>query len=221
MRALLLLLAVTCTLPAAAASQFRSSWDPASWIPAPTGLITFSGHAHGELLTDQYLVSDGVSFENLQINNTSAIFPDAPYAWNTIGAQPWSSIIIRFTMPVTAMAFQAITNSGIGVFEAFLGNAMLFSANTLSHTEPGWKGFENLSVDWIRFTAPDNTNGLIGIDNLQWFRESAGDDLPPLDPTVVPEPATLVLVATGLAAVALVRRRRRPGDPDTNLPGQP
>ncbi|MFN2324501.1 MAG: PEP-CTERM sorting domain-containing protein [Gemmatimonadales bacterium] len=209
MRSTLLGLLTLAALNAPASAQFRSSWDPASWIPDPTGLITFDGHADGELLTDQYLVSHGVSFENLEFNNPSAIFPDAPYAWNTIGGQPWSSIIIRFTTPVTALAFQAVANGGAGVFEAFLGNAMLFSVNTLTHQEPGWKGFENVTADWIRFTAPEDTNGLIGIDNVQWFRESGGDDLAPLDPTVVPEPATLVLVATGLAAVAAFRRRRR------------
>lgn len=203
-----MLLTVASTAPA----QFRSSWDPASWIAAPTGLITFDGHANGTLLTDQYLITHGVSLENLQTNNTSAIFSDAPYAWNAMGAQPWSSIIIRFTTPVTALAFQAIAGGGAAVFEAFLGEVALFSVNTLTHQEPGWKGFDNLTADWIRFTPPEGTNGLIGLDNLQWFRES-GDDLPPLDPTVVPEPATLGLLATGLALVGLVHRRRRPARP--------
>lgn len=209
MRSALLSCAILVSVATTAPAQFRSSWDATSWIPTPSGLITFDGHLNGTLLTDQYLSTHGVSFENLQINNTSAIFSDAPYAWNTIGGQPWSSIIIRFSAPVTALAFQAIAGGGAAVFEAYLGDVALFSVNTLTHQEPGWKGFDNLSADWIRFTPPEGTNGLIGIDNLQWFRESVDDDLSPLDPTVVPEPATLGLLATGLALVGLAHRRRR------------
>ncbi len=212
MRSALLSCVLLVTVAGTASAQFRSSWDPASWIAAPTGVIAFDGHDQGTLLTNQYLASDGVMFENLMINNASAFFPDAPYARNTIGSQPWTSIIIRFSAPVTALAFQAITNSGIGFFEAFLGGTQLFAVNTLSNEEPGWKGFENLVADWIRFTAPETTNGLVGIDNLQWYRES-GDDLPPLDPTVVPEPATLGLLATGLSLIGLAHRRRRPDRP--------
>jgi hypothetical protein len=212
MRSALLSCVLLVTVAGTAPAQFRSSWDPASWIAAPTGVITFDGHAQGTLLTDQYLASDGVMFENLMINNASAFFPDAPYARNTIGSQPWTSIIIRFSAPVTALAFQAITNSGIGYFEAFLGGTQLLAINTLTNEAPGWKGFENLSTDWIRFTAPEASNGLVGIDNLQWYREANGD-VEPLDPTVVPEPATLILLATGLAVMGAVHWRRRHARP--------
>lgn len=53
---LTLALALTLT-PLTATAQFRSG--AASWIPVPTGEITFSDRADDELVTNQYFSSDG------------------------------------------------------------------------------------------------------------------------------------------------------------------
>lgn len=62
---------------------------------------------------------------------------------------------------------------------------------------PTWFGFENTTLDEIRITAPTGTNGMIGLDNLQWFRQP---------PSSVPEPGALLLLGAGLVGIALRRR---------------
>jgi hypothetical protein len=76
----------------------------------------------------------------------------------------------------------------------------------LDYTQPTFVRFAMLDLTSVRFDADGGTPdwALGGIGN-----QVVMDDLRIEDATAVPEPATLLLVAPGLAAVALVRRRRR------------
>ncbi len=194
--------------PAAVAAQFQSG--ASSWITSPTGEITFAGLADEVVITDQYLASDGVLFTNLEGNTaTSSVFT-APYALNWLGSQPWQPIGITFSSPIASLAFLGRANTGSAFFEAFLADAPVFSG--FLDIEPQalrWFGFEGANVDRIRMTAPSGTNGLIAIDNVQWLNASLIDDDPPVGGDVVPEPATMTLLATGMAGLLAARRRKR------------
>ena len=76
----------------------------------------------------------------------------------------------------------------------------------LDYTQPTFVRFALLDLTSVRFDADGGTPdwALGGIGN-----QLVMDDLRIEDASVVPEPATLLLVAPGLVAVALVRRRRR------------
>lgn len=196
--------------PAAVAAQFQSGTS--SWISSPTGEITFdgSGLSAGNPITDQYQLSHGVTFENLELNTGTGTVYTAPYAINWIGLQPWPPISFSFASPIISLAFLARANSGSAFFEAFLEDAPVFSG--FLPIEPNvlrWFGFEGATVDRIRITAPSGTNGLIAIDNVQWLNATLIDDEPPVGGDVVPEPATMTLLATGMAGLLAARRRKR------------
>jgi hypothetical protein len=191
--------------PLSASAQFRTGSQ--SWISAPTGEITFSGLADDALVTDQYFASSGVTFTNVELNSTSVFFADAPYVRNTVGTSPYSPVTIRWESAVFSIAWLGAANSGLGSIEGFLNGAPVIQSDAQMSVTPSWFGFENIWLDAIRITAPTTTNGIVALDNLQWFRPVLTDNEPPLPPSSVPEPAALLLLGVGLVGIMLRRRR--------------
>jgi hypothetical protein len=195
-----LLLASVFGLASAANGQTLAG--EATGLSSPVTTITFSelGLASGTALTNQY-AAFGVSFSNLWQDPQSGFFA-TPSAGNF--AQPggaiFNPITIFFSSPVMGAAFNINSNEGESFFEAFLGatSQHSFSAPTGLFDEI-WYGFDGIAFDRIEILAGGSNNAML-IDNLQ---------IGGAPTSTVPEPASMTLLATGLAGLAAARRRKK------------
>jgi hypothetical protein len=123
---------------------------------------------------------------------------------------------IFFASAVNGAALQIQTDPGATTtFQAFLGatNVGSFTASTSCCGATGdflYYGFQGITFDQLRITTSGGAEGFIAIDNLQYATAGGTEPPPPPPPvTTVPEPATMTLMATGLAGLIAARRRRK------------
>ena len=114
-----------------------------------------------------------------------------------------------FTSPLTAWSAETRglgdqPTTTISVYNA--SNVLLGSIPTFSPTSAtlGFYGFQLTGGDqaaYLTITSATGANDLFGLDNIRF-------PAAPQTAAPVPEPATVALFASGLAAIALLRRRR-------------
>ncbi|HET9270222.1 MAG TPA: PEP-CTERM sorting domain-containing protein [Vicinamibacterales bacterium] len=170
-------------------------------VASPDVTITFSEHvfATETLITNQY-ADLGIEFAaGLYYDVQPDFFPDHFLANFTFQGAQSNPESITFTAPVTAAALALQSNPGTTTFTALLNGVVVESFSTgttlsflpdLSHASDFY-GFSGILFDELEI---ENDIGFFQIDNVQY--------------TAVPEPASLLLFGTGLAALTARRARR-------------
>jgi len=163
-------------------------------FPSPLTLsgVTFSGPSGGSL---QVSVLDSGFFSPLFQFNSGAVLGGFGF--------------IEVTLPagVTAIGTDLMSTNPTGSpFQVVLANGETFLVNTPLRPERGFFGITtDVAIASIRFTtlpaAPGASPGIPLLDNFS-FGQAA-------NPAAVPEPATLLLLGTGLAGLATRARRRK------------
>lgn len=151
----------------------------------------------GGIFSEQVTVAvsqDGVTwyeYTNGPYGDTA--FPTNGYLWDPAAAQ-WTSTVSDFTLPVDPAAAALIAAGGLTAADAL----------ALYNGSGGGTGFDLdvFGLDWIQY---------IRVTGYGWGGEiDAFADVAAIQP-VVPEPATLSLLALGFAGTGLLRRRRNRG----------
>lgn len=176
----------------------------ATGLTSPIYTLTFSegGVPQNTALTNQY-AAFGMTFAGM-FQDPQPVFFGTPSAGNFRFDPPVASIsplTLFFNAPVEGAAFNFITNPGTSFFEAFLGAVSQHSFNAPVGIDVTlWYGFEGITFDRI-VISPGGSNQAMLIDNIQFGTDIRVD--------TVPEPATMTLLATGLAGMAAARRRKK------------
>ena len=163
-------------------------------FPSPLTLngVTFSGPSGGSL---QVSVLDPGFFAPLFQFNSGAVLSGFGF--------------IEVTLPagITAIGTDLMsTNPSGSTFEVVLSTGETFLVNTPLRPERGFFGITaDVAIASIRFTTLPGPNTSAGIPLLDNF--SFGQ----AQPAAVPEPATILLLGTGLVGIATRARRRRKG----------
>ena len=181
-------------------------------LGGPTGLvspdfvITFDelGNLQSQVITNQFttfgVTVTGAWWDNANLGQAGSTgFAGGDLVTGTVGGQlSATTIVLSFGSLVTGAAFAAVDQGGSFTVSSFVGGTggtLVETFNTAIPTNPGigFLGFQNSLFDTISITPAGSS--LLSIDTLQV--------------AAVPEPATLLLLGTGLGAVAARRRLKK------------
>lgn len=184
---------------------------------AATGLTTidFEGIAPENSVANfaTPLTIQGVTFSGSPTGMISVLDDGffAPLFQFNSGAVLGGFSYIEVTLPtgITAIGTDLMsTNPSGSPFQVVLATGETFVVNTPLRPERGFFGITtDVAIASIRFTTmsagPFQSPGIPLLDNFSFGRSQ--------NPAAVPEPATLLLLGTGLAGIATRARRRRKG----------
>ena len=176
--------------------------------------IDFDSLAELDAVTNQFA---GVTFTNATVLTAGSLLNDLelpPHSGQNVVFDDGAPILMTFTAPIFSFSgfftyFEPVTVTAYDSANNALANAVsLFSTNDALFGDTGSSANELLAV-----------SSLTGISSVTIAGNPAGSsfvlddvtfDTSPMAPTPVPEPATLVLLATGIATrLAATRRRAR------------
>ena len=202
---------LAASIPTAVEAQLIT-FDEASVCPAGTGLTDLTGSSFA-----------GFNWSNFFVVNAALQFPGSGYdhavsapcvAFNGGGAP---SMILSNPVPFLFASswFNAAWHTGLTInVEGWLGGVQLFAATFIEDASTpmtfrtfGWV------VDEVRFVGTGGTNNDLNGDLLAFGGQNVESGqlivFDNLTVTVIPEPASMVLLLSGLAGVGVARRRRK------------
>jgi hypothetical protein len=184
------------------------------WLAPPTGATPINAATTGLATPDVLITFSEIALPDLTpIGNAYAAFgvtfgPEALYALPGTHSDsgpnfdppdvvnfsdPDASWVMTFAHPLSAIAFAYAGDDTTTTFTALLGNTIVEQFSAFTTFGPGltnnYFGFEGIVFDRLEISYLSGDNGL---DNLQFVS--------------VPEPSALLLVAFGLAGLAIRRR---------------
>ena len=201
-RLLVLLSAFVLVVGAGATASATPINASATGLTSPLVTITFDEHvlAASAVVTTEY--SDlGVTFSPNLFYSPQTGFPNINGNdvgnFSPSGDGPIDPFSINFLTPQPAAAFAFVSNSTPYTFVALLGSIPIESFTAVvGVSSPDFYGFEGITFDQIQVIGTRDFNLL---DNLQLGATASA--------APVPEPASLLLLGTGLAGSFLRRRR--------------
>lgn len=215
MRSRILVLLALCSLVSPAQAQTFTSMS--AWL-AQAGLPTYTetfesvpvakevAHTSFTQAGITYVANPGFNVIVAAPGHTNFGAGLNPTTTSILSGNGLESFRAVFSIPEYAVGFDAYYN-GLGNATATFFNGASVLA-TISYNGPAFLGFDgyiadsNAPVTSIEWVSTQGNQLNTGIDNLM----VSSNDL-----TTTPEPASLILLATGLAGIA-VGRRRRSGD---------
>lgn len=202
----LLLAAVALAVPAARPAD--ASLD--------LSILTSTANAGGTGSFDVLISSSGGSFDvsgfsfNLQVASNSGILftgvtagtVSAPYIFGTLQSSPFSSN----TFPTTR--FIASDSSLSAPFTVTVGPGSTFGLGRVSYSVAAGTAPGPIAVSFLGTTGLNRTTEVNDINGDPFAITATGGTITVAGAGSVPEPASAVLVATGLAGAGLIAARR-------------
>jgi hypothetical protein len=189
----------------------RSAWLAAIGIGSPENLVDFeSGFANNQNISGvSALFPDGLVIRDTSVagaaivrSGASVINGNNPVGVFAVTQGELPYLVLDFSArPVDYVGFQDIDHAGTSGIISFTGGSTLNFVLEGAQAAEFFGIFRNdmPTITMIRLDA--SGDGRWGVDNIEY---GAAEEIPP-----VPEPATLVLVGTGLAGALRRARRRR------------